>query len=127
MNVLGERYLCGTPNEEVRTLVPVVEVGNIPWLHLPWIDELDGELQLRENLLDLATAIRHVDTATTIWGGGVLEEGEVRHRKRLYSCGEIVEPWYVSHEYFIVQLVLTVPRRSLGKIRTHLGYYIKCN
>ena len=61
MNVLGERYLCGTPNEEVRTPVPFVEAGNIPRLHLPWIDELDGELQLRENLLDLATAIRHVD------------------------------------------------------------------
>ena len=65
MSALEELYLSGTFGEDVRTLVPFVEAGNLPHLHLLWIEEVDGELNVKANLLDLATALHVKVIATT--------------------------------------------------------------
>jgi hypothetical protein len=64
LSALEELYLGGTLDEEVRTLVPFVEAGNLPRLRLLWIETVDGELHMRENLLALATAM-HVEVVAT--------------------------------------------------------------
>ena len=64
MSALEELYLGGAFDEGVRTLVPFVEAGNLPRLHLLWMEEVVGVLHVRENLLDLATAL-HVEVLAT--------------------------------------------------------------
>jgi hypothetical protein len=64
MSALEELYLGGTLDEEVRTLIPFVEAGNLPRLRLLWIAEVDGELHGKVTLLDLATAL-HVEVIAT--------------------------------------------------------------
>jgi len=61
MSGLEELYLGGRVNEEVRTLVPLVEAGYLPRLRLLWIEEVRRELLVQENLLDLATCIARRD------------------------------------------------------------------
>jgi len=65
MSTLAELYLGGTLDEEVRTLVPFVEAGNLPQLRLLWIEEIGGVLHTWENLLDLATVMHLEVIATT--------------------------------------------------------------
>ena len=67
MSALEELYLGGTVNDEVRTLVPLVEAGNLPRLRLLWIETVEGELLMKENLLDLATSMHVKVLATTTW------------------------------------------------------------
>ena len=70
MSALEELYLGGTVGDEIRTLVPLVEAGNLPRLRLLWIEEVDGELRKKGKLLDLAK-VMHVEvfaTTTRRWG-----------------------------------------------------------
>jgi hypothetical protein len=72
MRALEELYFGGSVDEEVRTLVPLVEAGNLPRLRLLWMEDVEGELRVKQNLLDLA-ALVHVNilaTARRRWGIG---------------------------------------------------------
>jgi hypothetical protein len=70
MSSLEELYLGGTVNEEVRTLVPLIEAGNLPRLRLLWMEGVDGELSVKKNLLDLGTSmgVEIIATTTRRWG-----------------------------------------------------------
>ena len=47
MNALEELYLGGILDKEMRTLGSFVEAGNLPRLHLIWIEEADVKLHAR--------------------------------------------------------------------------------
>ena len=65
MSALEELYLGGTVDDEVRTLVSLVEAGNLPRLRLLWIEKVHGELLLKTNLFDSAIAMHLKVVGTT--------------------------------------------------------------
>ena len=106
INALEGLYLGETFDKEMRMLVSFVEAGNLPWLHLLWIEEADVKLHVRENPFDPAAAMRVEVTVTTTQKGGGLGVGEIRHRQRICPCAERMEPWDASHNTLRCKLYL---------------------